>query len=77
MTSLFGEESNYKHRYGGYPTEIPSLTYEDLLQFQKKYYHPSNARFFSYGDLDFTNHLKFVNENYLKDVEYQKSNHSV
>jgi Zn-dependent M16 (insulinase) family peptidase len=30
------------------------------------YYHPSNAWFFSYGDLDFTGHLKFVEEQVIK-----------
>lgn len=30
---------------------IPSLTYEDLKEFHATHYHPSNARFFTYGDL--------------------------
>ena len=30
------------------------------------YYHPSNATFFSYGDLDFTEHLKFVEEQVIR-----------
>jgi Zn-dependent M16 (insulinase) family peptidase len=30
------------------------------------YYHPTNANFFTYGDLDFTSHLKFVEEQVLK-----------
>ena len=30
------------------------------------YYHPSNATFFTYGDLDFTEHIKFVETQVLK-----------
>ena len=29
--------------------EIPNLTHEDLVAFHRKHYHPSNARFYTYG----------------------------
>ena len=35
---------------GGNPAEIPSLTYEEFRDFHSRYYHPSNARFFFWGD---------------------------
>ncbi len=35
---------------GGNPEEILNLTYEDFLQFHKKFYHPSNSWIFFYGD---------------------------
>ena len=35
---------------GGDPAVIPSLTYEAFREFHASYYHPSNARFFFWGD---------------------------
>jgi Zn-dependent M16 (insulinase) family peptidase len=35
---------------GGDPSEIPSLTYADFKAFYERHYHPSNAKFFFYGD---------------------------
>jgi hypothetical protein len=41
----------YGHRSGGNPRYIPDLAYEDFKAFYARHYHPSNARFFLYGDL--------------------------
>ncbi len=35
---------------GGKPEDIVNLTYEDFRAFHQKFYHPSNARFFFWGD---------------------------
>ncbi len=35
---------------GGNPEVIPQLTYEAFKNFHSSYYHPSNARFFFWGD---------------------------
>ena len=37
---------------GGDPQHIPDLTYPDFKAFHQRYYHPSNARLFFYGDDD-------------------------
>jgi presequence protease len=37
---------------GGDPRHIPDLTYADFKAFHQRYYHPSNARLFFYGDDD-------------------------
>ena len=37
---------------GGDPQHIPDLTYVDFKAFHQRYYHPSNARLFFYGDDD-------------------------
>jgi Zn-dependent M16 (insulinase) family peptidase len=37
---------------GGDPREIPDLTYENFKAFHERYYNPSNARLFFYGDDD-------------------------
>jgi len=38
--------------YGGNPPDIPALTYEELLEFHKTFYHPSNAKILTYGNMD-------------------------
>jgi Zn-dependent M16 (insulinase) family peptidase len=50
-SSLF-PDNTYQHGSGGHPRHIPDLTYEQFVDFQAKYYHPSNARVFWYGDDD-------------------------
>lgn len=47
--NLFPSNVTYHHDSGGDISEIPKLTYEDLKQFHKENYHPSNTRFYSYG----------------------------
>ncbi|MGM0423495.1 MAG: insulinase family protein [Thermodesulfobacteriota bacterium] len=47
--SLF-PDSPYGLDSGGDPEQIPNLSYQDFLEFHRKYYHPANARIFFYGD---------------------------
>ena len=49
--SLF-PDTPYGLDSGGNPRRIPDLTYERFREFHRKYYHPSNARLFFYGDDD-------------------------
>lgn len=46
---------------GGDPKHITSLTHKQLQDFHAKHYHPSNARFFTYGHLPLEPHLEFIN----------------
>ena len=50
----------YEHVSGGDPRDIPSLTWEALRRFHARYYHPSNARFYTYGDQDLAQTLDAV-----------------
>jgi len=59
------QKSQYRFNSGGEPKHITDLQYQELVDFHKKYYHPSNAYFFTYGDLDFTEHLKFVDSHVI------------
>ncbi len=43
--------TTYHYNSGGDPETIPDLSYEDLLDFYKKHYHPSNAVFMTFGDI--------------------------
>ena len=43
--------TTYHYNSGGEPTEIPNLTYQQLKNFYRTHYHPSNAIFMTYGDI--------------------------
>ncbi len=44
--------TTYHHNSGGEPSDIPDLSWQQLRDFHARYYHPSNAWCFSYGDQD-------------------------
>ena len=67
LQSLF-PDNTYGLDSGGDPKQIPNLSFEQFQAFHAKYYHPSNARFYFYGDDDPDNRLRLVNE-YLKDFD--------
>ncbi len=58
-------DTAYGFNSGGDPTVIPSLTYEDYLEFYRTHYHPSNAYLFLYGNADPDERLAFLDEAYL------------
>ena len=43
--------NTYHHNSGGDPEAIPDLSYQQLVNFYKTHYHPSNAVFMSFGDI--------------------------
>ena len=61
----------YSLESGGRPSDIPSLTYQAYRDFYSTYYHPSNARFFFWGDDPEEKRLAIVREE-LK--EYSRRN---
>ncbi|XP_029811459.1 presequence protease, mitochondrial [Suricata suricatta] len=62
---------------GGHPLCIPDLTWERLRQFHATHYHPSNARFFTYGDFPLEQHLKQIHEEALSKFEKIEPNTAV
>lgn len=54
---------------GGDPAFIPDLTYEELKEFHRKFYHPSRCLFYFYGNLPIEQHLDFIHEHALQGVE--------
>lgn len=62
-------DDTYSHCSGGEPLAIPELKHADLVEFHRKYYHPSNARFFSYGNFDPLPSMQFINTTYLADCK--------
>lgn len=71
LNTLF-PDNTYAYESGGAPEDIPDLTYEDYLEFHKKYYHPSNSYLYLYGDMDMEEKLNWIDENYLSAFEYQE-----
>ena len=66
LHSMF-PDNTYGQESGGDPKYIPDLTYEDYLDFHRKYYHPVNSYIYLYGDMDIEERLKWMDENYLRD----------
>ena len=48
--------TTYHYNSGGEPKDIPKLTHRQLVEFHKQHYHPSNALFFTYGDITAVEH---------------------
>ncbi|MFK7852907.1 MAG: insulinase family protein [Granulosicoccus sp.] len=44
--------NTYHFNSGGDPEDIPDLSYEQLKSFYNTHYHPSNAVFMTYGDIE-------------------------
>jgi Zn-dependent M16 (insulinase) family peptidase len=62
-------DGTYGLESGGDPAVIPDLTYEQFLDFHRRYYHPSNSYIYLYGDLDAEERLRFIDEEYLSRFE--------
>ncbi len=71
LNSLFPNTS-YAYESGGDPEEIPNLTYEQFLDFHRKYYHPSNSYIYLYGNMDMEEKLKWLDEQYLNAFDYKE-----
>ena len=71
MTTLY-PDTTYFHESGGDPKYIPDLTYEAFLDFHRKYYHPSNCYIYLYGNMDMSEKLEWMDENYLSQYEFLK-----
>ena len=68
LNTLFPDTS-YANESGGDPEVIPQLTYEEFLDFHRKYYHPSNSYIYLYGDMDIEEKLNWLDREYLSDFE--------
>ena len=64
LNTLFPDTS-YANESGGDPEGIPELTYEQFLDFHRKYYHPSNSYIYLYGDMDIEEKLHWLDQEYL------------
>ncbi|MCF8096132.1 MAG: insulinase family protein, partial [Desulfobacteraceae bacterium] len=58
-------DTTYSYNSGGDPELIPRLTHEQLVKFHRQHYHPSNAFFYTYGELPLSGHLRFIENTVL------------
>jgi Zn-dependent M16 (insulinase) family peptidase len=58
--------TTYHYNSGGDPAEIPSLTYKQLKEFHRHHYHPSNAFFYTYGNVPLAESLAVIEDTVLK-----------
>ena len=68
--SLFPDTA-YGTESGGDPDAIPELTYEQFLDFHRRYYHPTNSYIFIYGDMDVEERLNWIDADYLSQFDVQ------
>ena len=54
---------------GGEPQDIPDLSYQQLLDFHKTHYHPSNAVFMTFGDIPASEHQQKFEEQALSQFD--------
>jgi len=59
--SLF-PDTTYRFSQQGTLEDIPNLTQADFVEYYEKHYHPSNARFWFYGDDDESERLAVLSE---------------
>ena len=64
MKALY-PETTYNNNSGGEPSDIPTLTHEGLKAFHGRYYHPSNAFFYTYGSFPLKQNLDFIEQKVL------------
>lgn len=50
LTKYLFPSTTYHHNSGGEPMQIPDLSYEQLVEFHRSHYHPSNAIFMTFGN---------------------------
>lgn len=68
FSALF-PDTPYGVESGGDPECIPELTYEEFLDFHRKYYHPSNSYIYLYGNMDMEEKLDWMDREYLSRFE--------
>ena len=61
--------STYHYNSGGDPACIPDLSYQQLLEFYRTHYHPSNAIFMTYGDIPAHEHQRKFEDQVLNRFE--------
>lgn len=71
LNALFPDTS-YANESGGDPEVIPELTYEQFLDFHRRYYHPSNSYIYLYGDMDMEEKLEWLDREYLSQFDVQQ-----
>ncbi len=62
--------TTYHYNSGGEPEDIPDLSYQQLKDFHRTHYHPSNAVFMTFGDIPVFEHQQKFEQQALS--QFQK-----
>jgi Zn-dependent M16 (insulinase) family peptidase len=62
MQQFLYPDSPYSHNSGGDPEDVIKMKYEELKNFHKTYYHPSNSKIYTYGNFPLEKHLEFTDK---------------
>jgi len=71
MKALF-PDTPYGFNSGGEPEAIRTLTYEQLVDFHRAYYHPSRCTFFFSGNWPLADHLAYLEERLLSGIDREE-----
>ncbi len=69
MSKYLFPTTTYHFNSGGEPDCIPDLSYQQLLDFYKSHYHPSNAIFMTFGDISAQEHQTKFDELVLQQFD--------
>lgn len=71
ISKMLYPDTCYKYESGGYPEDIPSLSYEEFCSAHRKYYHPSNAEIFLDGSVNLDEALPLI-DNVLSEYDRER-----
>lgn len=54
---------------GGIPKEIVKLTYEEVVNYHKEFYHPWNMVFVSTGNYNHLDHIEMLENEFLSKIK--------
>lgn len=77
VSSYLFPTTTYHFNSGGEPAEITHLSYEQLMAFYRSHYHPSNAVFMTFGNLDVAELHTRLDEQALSRFEKQNQRWAV
>lgn len=76
MNRLLFPDTSYQYEFGGLPTEIPDLEYEQFLDTHKRFYHPSNSYIYLDGAVDLNEILSLI-DSYLSEYDSNGEKHEI
>ena len=66
-------DTPYAFESGGFPEKISTLSFQQIVDAHKKYYHPQNSLIYLYGDLNFKEKLQKIDKLFLSEFTKNKN----
>lgn len=77
VTKNLFTDTVYSYESGGDPKEIIKLEHQELIDYHKKFYHPSNSIFYFYGDLKIEKIFDYLEKEFLTHFKKKKINSKI